>query len=86
MGDANAQRRVHQKASAGVIRARSSITYTFVATTNNSWIPFYVISTITNVNQFHGLDEEDVTGHVSQFVRIGDTFNIIGVTGDAIYI
>ena len=81
-----ARRTVHQRASDGVIGARSSILRPNVGA-NRSWqIPSHVMSTITNSTQFHGLDDEDAPGHLSKFVRICDTFRIDGVTDEAIYL
>ncbi|KAI3773726.1 hypothetical protein L1987_48256 [Smallanthus sonchifolius] len=49
-------------------------------------IPSHVMSTITHATQFHGLEDEDAPGHVSRFARICDTFNLTGVSKDAIYL
>ncbi|KAK1421883.1 hypothetical protein QVD17_24595 [Tagetes erecta] len=86
MGDQNPRLTVHQQASDGITGSRSAITRPVVANTNNWQIPSYVMSTITSAVQFHGLDDEDATGHLSRFVRICDTFNITVVTGDAVYL
>ncbi|KAI3795210.1 hypothetical protein L1987_37859 [Smallanthus sonchifolius] len=88
MGDADppARRTVHQRASEGVTGARSSITRPTIPNTNSWQIPSHVMSTITHATQFHGLEDEDAPGHLSRFARICDTFNITGVSKDAIYL
>ncbi|KAK1428007.1 hypothetical protein QVD17_16822 [Tagetes erecta] len=86
MGDQNPRLTVHQQASDGITGSRSAITRPAISNTNNWQIPSYVMSTITSAVQFHGLDDEDATGHLSRFVRICDTFNITVVTGDAVYL
>ncbi|KAK1419647.1 hypothetical protein QVD17_28881 [Tagetes erecta] len=85
MGD-NARRTVHERASVGITGGRSPITCPDVTNNNNWQIPSYVMSTITNATQFHGLADEDAPGHVSRFIRICDTFNITGASKEAIYL
>ncbi|KAI3773452.1 hypothetical protein L1987_47981 [Smallanthus sonchifolius] len=84
--DPPARRTVHQRASEGVTGARSSITRPAIPNTNTWQIPSHVMSTITHATQFHGLEDEDAPGHLSRFTRICDTFNITGVSKDAIYL
>ncbi|KAI3805682.1 hypothetical protein L1987_28268 [Smallanthus sonchifolius] len=84
--DPAARRTVHQRASDGVTGARSSITLPAIPNTNSWQIPSHVISTITHATQFHGLEDEDAPRHVSRFAHICDTFNITGVSKDAIYL
>ncbi|KAI3821277.1 hypothetical protein L1987_08841 [Smallanthus sonchifolius] len=88
MGDANppARRTVHQRASDGVTGLRSSITRPAIPNTNNWKIPSHVMNNIIHSTQFHGLGDEDAPGHLSHFVRICDTFNIIGVSEDVTYL
>ncbi|KAI3825592.1 hypothetical protein L1987_07084 [Smallanthus sonchifolius] len=88
MGDANppARRTVHRRAKDGVTGARSSITRPTIPNTNSWQIPSHVTSTITHATQFHGLEDEDAPRHVSHSARICDTFNITGVSKDAIYL
>ncbi|KAI3819910.1 hypothetical protein L1987_13763 [Smallanthus sonchifolius] len=88
MGDTDppARRTVHPRASDGVTGERSSITRPTISNTNSWQIPSHVMSTITHATQFHGLEDEDAPGHVSHFARICDTFNITGVSKDAIYL
>ncbi|KAI3819558.1 hypothetical protein L1987_13399 [Smallanthus sonchifolius] len=66
--------------------ARSSITYPAILNTNTWQIPSHVMSTITHATQFHSLEDEDAPRHLSRFARICDTFNIMGVSKDAIYL
>ncbi|KAI3821022.1 hypothetical protein L1987_08578 [Smallanthus sonchifolius] len=75
-----------ERASDGVTGARSSITRPTIPNTNTWQIPSHVMSTITHATQFHGLEDEDTPGHLSRFARIFDTFNITGVSKDAIYL
>ncbi|KAI3808176.1 hypothetical protein L1987_24122 [Smallanthus sonchifolius] len=86
MGDADppAIRTVHQRANEGVTSARSSITNPTIPNTNTWQIPSHFMSTITHATQFHGLEDEDAPGHLSRFTRMCDTFNITGVSKDAI--
>ncbi|KAI3825461.1 hypothetical protein L1987_06950 [Smallanthus sonchifolius] len=85
--DPPARRTVHQRASDGVTGARSSITRPAIPNTNRWQIPSHVLSTITHATQFHGLEDEDAPGHLScYFTHICDTFNITGVSKDAIYL
>ncbi|KAI3807840.1 hypothetical protein L1987_23775 [Smallanthus sonchifolius] len=88
MGDADlpTRRTVHQRASDGVTGARCSIICLAIPNTNTWQIPSHVMSTITHATQFHGLEDEDAPGHLSRFARICDTFNITGVSKDAIYL
>ncbi|KAI3805520.1 hypothetical protein L1987_27970 [Smallanthus sonchifolius] len=75
-----------QRASDGDTGPRSSITRPTIPNTNFWQIPSHVMSTITHATQFHGLEDEDAPGHLSRFARICDTFNITGVSKDAIYL
>ncbi|KAI3815718.1 hypothetical protein L1987_15397 [Smallanthus sonchifolius] len=84
--DPPTRRTVHQRASDGVTGVRSSITRPAIPNTNTLQIPSHVMSTITHATQFHGLEDEDAPGHLSRFARICDTFNITGVSKDAIYL
>ncbi|KAI3682895.1 hypothetical protein L1987_83248 [Smallanthus sonchifolius] len=88
MGDVDprARRKVHQRASDGVTGARSSITRPAIPNVNSWQIPSHVMSKITHATQFHGFEDEDVPGHLPHFVCICDTFNIMDVSGDAIYL
>ncbi|KAI3827051.1 hypothetical protein L1987_01113 [Smallanthus sonchifolius] len=88
MGDADppARRTVHQRASDRVTGARSSITRPTISNTNSWQIPSHVMNTIIHATQFHGLEDEDAPGHLSRFARICDTFNITGVSKDALYL
>ncbi|KAI3786580.1 hypothetical protein L1987_40359 [Smallanthus sonchifolius] len=76
----------NQRANDGVLGARSLIARPSIPNTNTSQIPSHVMSTITHATQFHGLEDEDAPGHLSRFMRICDTFNITGVSKDAIYL
>ncbi|KAI3774710.1 hypothetical protein L1987_49270 [Smallanthus sonchifolius] len=86
MGDADppARRTIHQRACDGFTGNRSSITRPNLPNTNTWQIPSHVMNTISNSNQFHGLEDEDEPGHLSRFARICDTFRITGAFDDAI--
>ncbi|KAI3774223.1 hypothetical protein L1987_48770 [Smallanthus sonchifolius] len=84
--DPPARRTVHTRASDWVTGARSLITRPTIPTINSWQIPSHVLSTIAHATQFHDLEDEDAPGHVSRFARICDTFNITGVSKDAIYL
>jgi len=87
MGDNVPPRRtIHQQASEGIFGAHSPIAHGALTNTNTWQIPSHVMSTISNVTQFHGLEDEDAQSHLSRFTRICNTFNIANVTVDAIYL
>ncbi|KAD3336102.1 hypothetical protein E3N88_31621 [Mikania micrantha] len=78
LGDVNFQT-LEVMSSKGVVKGLSSVK-------RFAQIPSHVMSTITNLTQFHGLDDEDALGHLSLFVRICDTFRINDVSEEAVYI
>ncbi|KAJ0520261.1 putative nucleotidyltransferase, Ribonuclease H [Helianthus annuus] len=86
MGDNPARRTVNQHATEGFTGGRTSIT-TPEAPANQNWqIPSHIMTTISNSAQFHGLEDEDAPGHITRFLRICSTFNLHGVTADAVYL
>ena len=77
------RRTVADHISVAPTTVRSSIT--LPAVESNNWtIPPSLINTITHSVQFHGLRDEDPNSHLTKFGRVCSTFQINGVTTEAI--
>ena len=77
------RRTVADHISVAPTTVRSSIT--LPAVESNNWtIPPTHINTIAHSVQFHGLRDEDPHSHLTKFGRVCSTFQINGVTTEAI--
>ncbi|KAA3488572.1 RING-H2 finger protein ATL63 [Gossypium australe] len=83
VGENNAPRTMYDYAKPHLIGAESSIVRPAI-TANNFELKPNTIQMIQQFVQFDGLQDEDPNTHIANFLEFCDTFNINGVSDDAI--